>query len=286
MDLIYGTLFFRCFICKMDFHSAENLTIHIQSHDEKRYYCGLCGRYFVSIETLINHRRKCLAAQRGDYNCAVCGGRYESQALLVQHAQEFHTEDNSGSCNNTANERLCRAFRQAQKCGICPKVFSTKACLNKHFLTHAVKFAELSYSCKFCRQTIYSTNQEKIDNHIETCEKSRIKCQFCDKTFGNKLNLDYHNKRIHPKMTENENKNEIFGQPPDDHVVPPVPNISIDKVYCCGICLKEFSRPAFMKVHIKKHSLNEVHTCNYCNTWFGDPTALSQHICRNNHTDP
>ena len=124
----------------------------------------------------------------------------------------------------------------AFKCNICSTIFQNGIEFIKHLKTHVSK------SVKKC-----------IDSNNKN-EKEEFRCNFCDKRFLSRNNLNIHTKEIHEKR----------------------------KDFQCEICEIAFSRKSLYSKHMESHDetqkyTNQSYRCNLCEKVFSSEFKLKKH---------
>ena len=124
----------------------------------------------------------------------------------------------------------------AFKCNICSTIFQNGIEFIKHLKTHVSK------SVKKC-----------IDSNNKN-EKEEFRCNFCDKRFLSRNNLNIHTKEIHEKR----------------------------KDFQCEICEIAFSRKSLYSKHMESHDetqkyTNQSYRCNLCEKVFSSQFKLKKH---------
>ena len=111
------------------------------------------------------------------------------------------------------------------------------------------------FPCQFCNKE-YSINFH-LKQHIRNVheEKTKYKCDYCDKTFSKECDLSVHNdKHIH---TVHEGL----------------------KNYMCDTCEKSFTHKGYLKKHILTiHEGHRDYKCNFCGKFFTHAHVLKTHI--------
>ena len=142
------------------------------------------------------------------YECQECNTTFKSKSNLRSHMKEVHNETLPYTCKE------------------CTKIYTRPDTLKEHI---ASKHRGEKKLCKECGKSLF--NRKSLELHIATIHKGirRFGCNFCNRTFGQKVHLKLHMSRQHSqedfnisckeknqdqssKMSHNKNvfKNEVL----------------------------------------------------------------------------
>ena len=224
---------FPCDICGKPTANAGNLKLHKQRKHGVTIprRCHFCREVFDSTEELKNHKKR---YYQGDFfkcpelNCPT-KIKLTNNAAFIDHLNR-HWDRMDYSCEH------------------CGKVFTVKAWLKSHMLSHADPTVK-SYACHLCPKSYKHNNL--LRTHLEVHVNSdRFKCEFCGKGFPFKNNLEEH-KISHTK----------------------------EKRIKCTFCEEMFGRRQSARVHEAKiHTGIRKHRCTYCEKAFIESTRLKRHL--------
>ena len=140
---------------------------------------------------------------------------------------------------------------------LCNAQLSTILQLEKHISN---QHYPLEKTCQICSKT-FSNRGQIAARHIRTVHQKLkpYKCGKCDKSFGERRNLNVHVEAVHVNL----------------------------KVHKCQICDKSFSTNHHLITHksnVHTRKLNnpseELVNCQICNKSFSRHRDLSRHVCR------
>lgn len=164
------------------------------------YDCKLCGKIFLSQDTLRAHMRVHTDAKR--FTCHICGKQFGQTGSLYYHLKHVHGGVKQHSCDLCGRSFAMKAAMEDHRrihtgerpycCASCGKTFKTKASLYIHSKTHT---DELPHKCSYCPKAFRWRQQMLGHLTIHTGQKNHV-CDICGKRFGVKNDLTRH-KRIH-----------------------------------------------------------------------------------------
>ncbi|PWA28125.1 hypothetical protein CCH79_00018247 [Gambusia affinis] len=193
--------------------------------------------------------------------CRVCGSWYRQLGSLISHIWNHVNEPH----------------------GVCGEKFESVDALKQHLPSH-----KKGYSCWVCGKYLLSsvTLNRHIANHvtdapINQVAETRIKCNFCSKTFSTMSALNGHS-RVH-----------LERRPASCHLCPKLFDLKSDLVdhrkrhgdastgslgYSCKLCGKTFALESSLKTHEKTHAATDCpFTCQICHKTFQTYQNLMNH---------
>ena len=169
---------FQCDKCEMLYASKAVLLQHYRLVHGAPLTCDCCSKTFRSHAGLALHLRR----QRGDYQftCDVCGKgflekvSYEGHMRKHQAVSPFKCVCGKAyryKCSYVVHKRNCRGVSQAAaskeiRCGVCEKVFNSKATLKEHVIA---KHSNNTYKCERCCE-IFKW-RPSYTRHVKSCKK-------------------------------------------------------------------------------------------------------------------
>lgn len=142
-------------------------------------------------------------------------------------------------------------------CHMCPRVFTSKAFLERHSNFH---LAEKNHTCETCSKVFKS--EEKLKTHMRIHDKTkRFECEVCGLKYVYEYLLNSH-LRLHGK-----------GKP-----------LSTEKHFLCEVCSKTFASQSGLKHHQKLHMDLKPYKCRFCEKTFTMPIYRKKHELRHSET--
>lgn len=215
---------FMCEICSKTFRYHNRLNTHMALHHSKatEMSCDLCPLK-TKFKNNIKRHMKSVHLKLRTFTCEKClGHQYSTQEALNSHLYRYHnvpapiqcpdcqhgfTFDSElrahkkhGFCSNSLNAPFLRRGKShidhleivddtgEHVCTICNEAFPTKNKFSMHnYLKH-----KYSNKCEECN--IVFTNYTSLIRHQKVKHEGirKFKCEFCLKSFGQKVSLISH----------------------------------------------------------------------------------------------
>ncbi|KAH3897458.1 hypothetical protein DPMN_021646 [Dreissena polymorpha] len=244
----------------------------MESPDDRRWDCDLCGKQFKFNSLLVRHRRSHTGER--PYKCSVCGRAFRQGPHLkyhlitchnvVQHLakawlrrhMKSHTRQKEFECDICAD--LCAQLGfTCHVCPVCEKRFYAKAWLHRHMRVHT---GEKPY-----QYDVLST----------VTIQASLFCPVCGKPFSARSWLERHI-RTHTGEKPFEchvcHKRRCIGRSYDPDFSP-----WTRKKYSCELCLKSFKDRVSLEVHVRIHTGERPHVCGVCSKAFSQKGSLKRH---------
>lgn len=142
-------------------------------------------------------------------------------------------------------------------CHMCPRVFTSKAFLERHSNFH---LDENNHTCETCSKVFKS--EDKLKTHMKIHDKTkRFECEVCGLKYVYEYLLNSH-LRLHGK-----------GKP-----------LSTEKHFLCEVCSKTFASQSGLKHHQKLHMNLKPYKCRFCEKTFTMPIYRKKHELRHSET--
>eukprot|EP01083_Nonionella_stella_P144391 450763_1 len=180
------------------------------------------------------------------------------------------------NCHNTMENHLDSTIKQSCRCGVCSKVFETKADLVNHSC-----FRTKSFKCKLCPKKF--ENKSKLNNHTNSVHSGIVwACDNCEKVFSMKGSLTNHKrkfhvgpKRSHPYSCELCPKRFRSAGIATRHLMHNHYGI---RPFSCQKCPKRFTKKVKLDIHLRTHTGIKPFACTICKQNFRQKSTLTGHM--------
>ena len=258
---------FKCQVCEMLFTSSSLLHSHSLSHAQRKFPCGICGKFYKRKEHCKKHMELFHSDTR-PFKCSQCDKTYKYKASLCLHRRS-HT-----------GER--------ETCDICQKSFRDPGDLKKHYGIHT---NEKKYQCDDCgmrfRLHSYMVSHVKRIHTDQSMIEKKFKCAKCWKCFEFRSQLNFH-MQFHSDIYAYKCK----------HCAKPFKTIMSLKQHTkrmherdnerieCQECGKFFTAKEGLRKHMKYHTSGKRFKCSQCGMAYVYKSDLTRHIDRTHNKIP
>ena len=231
----------------------ENKIPVLQNEEENSdnfvHKCGTCSKVFKFKHRLKRHIQG-VHEEKKPFECPTCSKTFSQKNNLKEHIAIVHEG------------------KKPHKCNICNASFTTKRCLKTHTLAHHE--LEIPQKCKFC-DAIFSKNEALKtqmtvvherktlgqETHMPSPVEPYFICTYCNKGFGEKIQLKRHIKIIHAVKKHlkcTSQNSQILHETPTQQTE----NDHLDKFINCSTCDAPFKSKKALMCHIKTdHSISQ-----------------------------
>lgn len=170
-------------------------------------------------------------------------------------------------------------------CDLCLLSFNSLASLILHIKTHDIPHSKewaliynlsdksSSFSCKYCNKIFIHEASRQIHERIHfTC----LICETCGKQLPNKSQLSVHQRQHtgeRPYQCMNCGSSFKCLSTLRQHEV-----VHYEKKYSCEVCLRKFSRPEKVRIHMRVHTGEKPYNCLICHKNYQQKNDLNRHI--------
>ncbi|XP_021369445.1 zinc finger protein Xfin-like [Mizuhopecten yessoensis] len=302
-----------CKHCDYSTSYSSDLTRHVRKHFSSKFHCILCNRPFMTFSSLATHKRTAhntgdVIESEGDGGIAedvslVEGGVIEESEALVG---EGVIEDGGASDVDMVEEVSVSKTGEARErsWGL-----SMQEVNGDHKENNMVVEDENRHIAETNHVPEEETNVNKVQSSPSKASNSpdnvictKYTCEYCNKSFGRKLVLDYHLKNIHKVVKSGQEDTDVFVEYPDDDYdlaldmsIQELENATSDSLadraldaigklrHQCQLCAYGTNYKSTFDRHVRKHDL-ECHICDVCRMPFITFGHLQRHI-RDNHPE-
>ena len=231
---------------------GEDLSTVSGESGKNSHSCGVCGKTYVSLVSLVNHKKTHVGEK--PFECGTCGKHFSRHWGLINHIRVHQGE---------------KPF----KCDKCVKAFSTKSKLKMHWRTHT---GERPYKCQECGKGFALSSNLNVHMRTHTGERPH-KCDFCGKQFLTTTKLKRH---LWSHSDEKPFRCTYCGQgfTQRSHLEEHTRRHSGERPFTCKYCGKGFGASKTLSQHLQTHTGEKPHRCAICGQSFARIAVLHRHM--------
>lgn len=220
-------------------------TEHSDSDSADYFPCHVCGKTFLTSESLEDHQLCHLGKK--PHECEECGKCFYQASQLQQH-QRMHKSE--------------------FQCRLCGRGFVSLFALRKHKHTHGRK---RPYRCSKCHLSFKGSLH--LAEHMATHREESFPCDICNCVFPSKSSRVEHRKS-HSKSDERRSQvsKEESQKPPSYSA-----GFQREFKYRCGVCSERFKDPEELSEHGCLESKGRLYSCLKCDKHFLHASHLKKH---------
>ncbi|XP_065092596.1 zinc finger protein 3 homolog isoform X2 [Ochlerotatus camptorhynchus] len=224
-----------------------------------------------------------------EFQCNVCGEIFEDDISFIQHTNTFHFPEYPHHCKHCylvfkTNDELttheCAKKLKIMVCSECPERFQTIKDLRSHTKNihgpgHEPSRKTNLFKCDFCDSTM--TNNLQLISHgqfVHPDEFELHQCDRCEKTFGNMQAL-----RVHMAAHERNFECSFCSKvcPTAVALAGHENTHTKEQPFQCSQCGRNFAQYTSMRRHMKIHFNEKAYQCDFCSKRFRQRTVMLTH---------
>ena len=191
------------------------------------------------------------------------------------------------------NVDVSTTVNNVNPCGQCGKNFGFKALLYEHLAEVHDDEKARKMQCKVCNKWM-STEGAMVGHHNMHMGIKPFKCNFCEKSYGNKNNMAAHRKEVHGKEWKEELGKRISEgrkssnpcqhcglqfplQPALYQHLAEIHNDPEARKLQCQTCDKWLRSKKVLQIHLRTHTGDRPYICDFCPKSFMSKDTMSIH---------
>lgn len=212
------------------------------NHSLKELDCHHCFRRCSNVLDFENHVQLHFSAEHPYYPCDLCSTCFMNLPNLVRHIKTH---------NVPRIKEWALAYNLPHNsvsfaCRYCNKIFIHEASRRIHERIHLAYFI-----CEICGKQLPNKSQLSVHQRQHTGERP-YECTHCGSSF---------------KCLSTLRQHEV---------------VHSEKKYSCEVCLRKFSRPEKVRIHMRVHTGEKPYNCLMCHKKYQQKNDLNRHI-KNKH---
>ena len=323
LSLHSPTHLIQCPFCSRTFKDMKLLEDHVnnahsQALAEENKKCSYCNAAFETVHELQEHSKL-----HRYFSCEICFAGFVSDVILIEHKIHDHPEGPVPSTSGVTDLQgeqapiihvpdpdpfeekldtrngLVNPDRNHQvKCEECNRFLKSRKLRKLHVMCYHPMAA---YQCPFDPNIIFYTK----DDLVLHCKQNHILCKLCDTMSVNRVSLEKHYRKRHPKSLppkvqpaatssqspadepeseqvepSQEDQAKTLPQPQPDQLTPAI-QVNVHPVrgptskYNCNLCKKLFGKMANFRLHLNIH--RKV-SCKFCFRKLLNASSMEEHV--------
>lgn len=261
-DKTKGCPFPTCMRYGRAFSRAHDLKRHIARHEMRKEKLSDIGKQQTSKETGENPANN--AVLHGDRQCNLASDEKEANAkcYLCPHCKKKYTNENKLRAHIHSHDKVCAK----NVCGLCGSVFQNEEETQEHMKQHTANLLHMQSALVKTEahkdpdkeddflleeMLLINKNPRRGSEKTTTGGSSKIRCDYCSKTFKTKWTLSSH-------VAAHEGRFQ----------------------FDCNQCGKKFVRKSHYEGHVRSHEAARPYICEQCGKTFKELKHRREHTKR------
>ncbi|KAF3424397.1 hypothetical protein E2986_05245 [Frieseomelitta varia] len=290
---------YNCPKCTRCYSTKRSLDRHILTHDEKKFTCDKCNKYFFQLDKLIQHTKLHIVKEKPKpVLCKICNRNFRKTDTMVRHLNvhkrtnpkevfsilkeirdkrklENIIEPEKREVGNNKDEKETEEENISES--ITSHVLKRKSLESKDKKSNSLLSEvtiesfdssdyEVPYRCNYC--TKRCANEKLLQKHLQIHIEKKFVCNVCNMKFFRQDRLNSHKNRY----GHNEDSALEIQKPSDDKSAIKLINSWIreeldsdneEKGFPCKICGKSYdTKKSLLKHQLSMHNIGE--NCTSC----------------------
>ena len=303
---------FKCTICYTCFSQNHHLKGHMESvHEEKNpFQCDNCD-FSTSQKSNLKIHKASVHEGKKPYQCITCGANFAQKIVLKRHMESIHEKNKPYRCEiceyrcsqkgdlaihfkSKRHFEIAKDCNKTFSCSVCKKRFVSKSKCHIHNKNMHEGKAEFKKNPTKETRSLLRNNQSDLmeETSINDKDKNRFKCEACNETFSEKVQIIQHVLKVHEEKMPELNKlykchicDLSFGY--EQSLALHRCNLNrpknsdqkeVDKPFKCEVCSAGFMLVGSLNMHSKLvHGVKNMFICKLCNVDFKFEKTLNKH---------
>ena len=267
-----------CYICNIETpRKCEHKILHPGFFDPKKHFFTVrnADTYDINLndEHLTSSNRFCK-----NRKCRWCVADKENERSYKQRSCKERDKFSCGcpDCPNCKSVDILKYAGTDKFCEVC----------RENLLDHESYHFAYHFLCLFCRSSLekfqeFTSEQEYWDYFEESRFQETISCCYCNRLFFDQINRKRHIQIVHKENPDYlfpcSDCQKVFGSKQALGYHNKTFHEQVDNQIACGICEKTFRVEQNLDDHMRQVHRNVRYECNFCSATFKRQSNLNNH---------